>query len=254
MSTLATILTTNYHFNIYTQIALAFFAGLLPVLVWLWFWEHEDKHPEPKTTTFLVFFAGMLSVVSALIFEQFSSKIVTDLTYLFFIWAAIEELIKFAVVYFIVITRAENHEPIDNMMYMIVAALGFSAVENALFIFNPLSAGSHIEALATGNIRFFGATLLHTVASSIIGYAMAITFYRSKKAQALYVTIGVISAIVLHATFNLTIIGLNESFPILPFYGVWVVIVLLRAEDQVRTGDPTLFRRMLYQLSYLGVR
>ncbi len=25
------------------------------------------------------------------------------------------------------------------------------------------------------------------------------------------------------------------------------------AEDRVRTGDPTLFRRMLYQLSYLGI-
>lgn len=28
---------------------------------------------------------------------------------------------------------------------------------------------------------------------------------------------------------------------------------LLCAEDQDRTGDPPLFRRMLYQLSYLGI-
>jgi protease PrsW len=227
MSTLAALLTATYDFPLYLKVFLAFLGGLVPVLIWLWFWEHEDKHPEPKKLIFFAFAAGMLSVLVTLPLEQVVAKTTSNLTILIFTWAALEEGIKFIFAYLVVLIRKENDEPIDSVMYMITVALGFAAIENAFFLFNPIFGEQHIEAIATGNLRFIGATLLHTITSSIIGFAFAFSFYRSNRARALYVFIGVITAIVLHAAFNLSIISFNESVPILPFYAVWFVIVLI---------------------------
>jgi RsiW-degrading membrane proteinase PrsW (M82 family) len=239
MSTLAAILTAHYNFPLWIKIILAFLGGLLPVLLWLWFWEHEDKHPEPKKIVFLAFVGGMIGVVVSLVFESSTAHLFSNFNFTLFIWAAIEELSKFGLAYVLVLRRIENHEPIDSMMYMIATALGFSALENALFLFRPIYLNSNLEALATGNLRFMGATLVHTMASGIIGLGLALTFYRSKRAKRVYVTLGVITAIVLHAFFNLSIIVLNESWPLVPFYVVWIIIVfLLLAFEKVKSLTP----------------
>ncbi|MCC2631244.1 MAG: hypothetical protein K0S38_1053, partial [Candidatus Paceibacter sp.] len=229
MSTLAAILTASYEYPLYIKIIIALMGGVIPILVWLWFWEHEDKYPEPKYLVILAFVAGMLAVFAALFLEAMScSYLLTSgascayvpPTYIFILWAAIEELLKFSFAYVTVLTRIENDEPIDSMMYMITVALGFAALENALFIFTPLSNNESIlNVIISNNQRFIGATLLHTIASGVIGIALALSFYKSKGKRRLYVTIGVITAIVLHAFFNLSIMNLTGSQSILPFYG-----------------------------------
>jgi RsiW-degrading membrane proteinase PrsW (M82 family) len=81
--------------------------------------------------------------------------------------------------------------------------------------------------------------LLHTITSGVIGLSLALTFYRSKKLRFIYVTIGVITAIVLHAFFNLSIMKLTGSHAILPFYAVWVAIVaILLAFEKVKSLKP----------------
>ncbi len=246
MSTIISLLTAQYHFTLFAKIILAFLGGLLPVLIWLWFWEHEDKHPEPKKLIFLAFLGGMIGVALALFIEQSACTVTcigqqpTMLTY--WAWAAIEELLKFGLAYALVLRRIENHEPIDSMMYMITAALGFSAAENALFFFFNSDFNLHgkvLDALVSNNQRFIGATLVHTMASGIIGLTLALSFYRSRRAKIVYVGLGVITATVLHAFFNLSIIVMNESWPLIPFYAVWIIIVfLLLAFEKVKSLTP----------------
>ena len=128
---------------------------------------------------------------------------------------------------------------------MITIALGFSALENALFLLNPLADGSIIDSILTGNLRFLGAMLLHTLSSAAIGLMIAFSFYRSKAIKRLYLLIGIILAIVLHTAFNFLIM-INNSEKILIIFGfVWIgiIAVLILFEKIKRINKPTLFIR-----------
>jgi len=118
------------------------------------------------------------------------------------VWVIVEELMKYAVALALIFWNREVDEPIDMVIYMVVVALGFAALENALFIFNPLIAGDLIGSAMTGGFRFLGATLLHVLASGTVGVFLALAYYRSKIVQVLAGTLGLFIAIVLHALFN----------------------------------------------------
>ena len=68
-------------------------------------------------------------------------------------------------------------ELIDCVIYMITAALGFFGLENALFPISTIQKSGSAEGLATQNLRFIGASLLHVIGSASIGIAMALSFF-----------------------------------------------------------------------------
>ncbi len=110
---------------------------------------------------------------------------------------------------------------------MITIALGFSALENALFIFNPLQSGDTLNSFLTGTFRFVGATLLHVLASATVGIAMAFAYYRRNSVRIAVATIGLCIAIVLHALFNFFIMDANGETVLGVFMFVWMGIILL---------------------------
>ena len=56
-----------------TQFLIAFLAGLIPALFWLWFWLREDNcTPEPKSLIASAFIAGMLIVAVVLPLQKFA--------------------------------------------------------------------------------------------------------------------------------------------------------------------------------------
>jgi RsiW-degrading membrane proteinase PrsW (M82 family) len=79
--------------------------------------------------------------------------------------------------------------------------------------------------MLTGNLRFLGSTLLHAIASGIIGSALGLAFYL-KKLRIPYLLIGLISAICLHSVFNFFIMkGSGENF--LRVFGfLWVIAII----------------------------
>ena len=70
-------------------------------------------------------------------------------------------------------------EPIDAVIYMITVALGFSALENALFLSNLISTSSFAQSIITGNSRFLGATLLHVASSAAVGVMIGLSYYKN---------------------------------------------------------------------------
>ncbi len=227
-----------------TTILFAISGGVIPALIWLFFWLKQDsRNPEPSRLIFLTFFFGMLAAPVALTIQLFINHFFfgnADIDHLFensigvpvagitmiLLWAFIEELSKYLAARNGGLNRDENDEAIDDMIYLITAALGFSAVENALFIFGPLLTGDTELAITTGNLRFIGATLLHVASVSIIGAARAFSHFKSDKVKKIYVFSSFILAVALHTAFNLIIIKSAES-AFLAFSIVWIIIIII---------------------------
>lgn len=205
----------------------SFLGGLIPALFWLWFWLREDAAaPEPKTLIASAFFAGMAVVIPVLFLQKFALENFAD-TPLLFIWVVTEEVLKYSAALIVVLWNKAVDEPIDAIIYMITIALGFSALENALFIFTPFMQGNIAESIVTGNFRFLGATLLHTLASGTVGATMALSYYKSKIKRVLWSTIGLCIAIVLHTLFNFFIIEANGETILTVFLFVWMGVIIL---------------------------
>lgn len=204
--------------------------GIIPALIWLFFWLKEDTHPEPLRLITLAFFGGQAIVFIVLplqrvLYDFFGYIAIHGHTTLFIFWAGIEEVLKFAVAWIVGIRSQENNEPVDALMYMIIVALGFVALENTLFLIDPLHTKDLVETLITGNLRFIGASLVHVLSSAAVGVTLAFAFYKPRRTQILYGICGVILATTLHAYFNLFIMKQNESNLFLMFGFVWIGIV-----------------------------
>lgn len=206
--------------------AIALLGGVLPALIWLFFWLLEDRcEPEPKRFIFFVFVGGMLSVFVALKLELLASNYIKGVP-LIFTWAAIEEFAKFGVAYFLALRWSVFDEPLDAIIYLVTAALGFSALENTLFLIHPIDSGDVLKSVITGDLRFVGASLLHTLASATIGISIALSFAKPAVERRLYAFVGVILAVALHTLFNFFILRSGfATFWI--FLLVWLGIVAL---------------------------
>ncbi|MCA9360668.1 PrsW family intramembrane metalloprotease [Candidatus Nomurabacteria bacterium] len=210
-----------------TNFAIAFLAGLIPALFWVWFWLREDANkPEPYFLIAIAFIAGMAVVPIALPLQKVAVDLYVDFDVMI-IWVAIEEMMKYAAALALIFWNREVDEPIDMVIYMVVLALGFAALENALFIFNPLDAGDYFNSALTGGFRFMGATLLHVLASGTVGVFLALTYYRSKLTQVIAGTFGLFMAIVLHALFNFFIMDASGGTILIVFLFVWMGIIIL---------------------------
>lgn len=180
--------------------------GLLPSIAWLIFYLSEDKHPEPKKTLFYAFVAGGVSTFIVLALQTITNKVAigggiqehSPLS--FFILGGLEEIFKFMAVYIVISKRPEFDEPIDAMIYMITAALGFAAVENVAAAYTS----SIPSILETTTLRFFGATLLHTLSSGLVGYYWAKSILKNNSKKILI--FGIFFGTSLHAVFNYLII------------------------------------------------
>ncbi len=205
-------------------IALA--AGFVPALIWMVFWLYEDKRrPEPRHMIIRTFLLGMLCVLLVLPLEKLAVDAGIPVSFgLFFIWAGIEEIVKFALALLFVLRHSAVDEPIDIPIYMISIALGFAALENTLFLLSPINDGKLLESIVTGNLRFVGASLIHVLSSAIIGGALAFAFYRETWDKIWFGLIGVILAISLHAVFNFLIITTGAGRVLTVFLCVWVAM------------------------------
>ncbi len=132
------------------------------------------------------------------------------LLYIFLGVAAIEEIAKYLVVRIKVLKDPEFDEPLDVTLYMIIAALGFAAVENILVLFFPEKPLLIQEASVITAIRFVGATFLHALASGTLGYFLARSFFTPEQKRKL-LFVGFSLAIILHGLFNLSIIKIGEG-------------------------------------------
>ncbi len=232
------------------------FFGLIPSILWLIFYLRKDAHPEPNRMIIKIFLYGILIAIVALTVEVeaelFGSLLVdyNHFLYSFFSYfpslkhilywiigvAFVEEFLKYLVVKKKVLSNPEFDEPTDAIIYMIVAALGFAALENISFIAFPAKGVFNaIQMINTISFRFITATFLHALCSGLIGFFIALSILKTERRWQLTYA-GLAIASILHGAYDFSIMKLsknnNENF----YYFYFIVIILILLTVSVSFG------------------
>lgn len=204
--------------NVFVMLAAAF----TPALVWLFFFLREDLHPEPRKLIAKLFIAGALASIPVFLLQSGAEwLLVGRFTALVVVLALIEEVFKFLAAYAIVRKNPAFDEPIDAMVYMVAASLGFATVENVFVTGSGFSLSASLGSFFLGGgaltaltFRFVGATLLHALSSVLVGYfwARGWTLHRVPS----FVVRGIVVATAVHAIFNFLIYRFQEVNLIVP--------------------------------------
>jgi len=176
-----------------------------------------------------VFFLGMafafLAIILEILFRKLNFK---NLSYGFLLnifigGALIEEYVKYLTVKVSVLKNSELDEPVDLMLYMIISALGFAALENILKITELHPYLEIADVLGITIVRFISATFLHALCSGILGYFLALSFFDLKNRKKLFL-MGLIGTVGLHGLYNLSIMRI-EGF--LKIYLIILILIIL---------------------------
>ncbi len=188
--------------------------SFLPSIAWLLFFLQEDRHPEPAKMLLKVFFWGMIAPLPVIaisfpiniwLIKIGASPFLISFVMIVAVAAITEEIAKYLVVRQTVLKSPECDEPLDLMIYAITAALGFAALENIVFLFPMEFPFSRGVMMIESYFRFISGTFLHALVAGVMGYFIALSVYYTKR-RLLLVFTGLSLAIVLHATYNFSII------------------------------------------------
>ena len=166
-----------------------------------------------------VFFLGMAATLPAALIELgFAEKLselslppfFLEILYVFIGVALVEEAVKYLVVKKRVLKDPEFDEPLDVMLYMVIAALGFAALENLLVLFPLLNPFQLFETVVVSSFRFVGATFLHALCSGLLGYFLALSFFNPKNRFKM-LGLGLFTVMLLHGLYNFSIMKIEGN-------------------------------------------
>ena len=198
---------------------LLFLFALTPSLIWLSFYLRKDRHPEPNRMVIKIFLFGALITIPAIFVENslegFLSSFFDPKTFIFlalyyvFAVALVEELLKYIVVRMGALSDSALDEPLDVMLYMVISALGFAALENILLIFKLIADHSLPDIFFVNILRFGEAILLHALMSALWGYFIILSQKHENKRR-LFFWSGLAIAVILHGLFDVYITTLGS--------------------------------------------
>ncbi len=185
-----------------------------------------------------VFILGMIAALAAILlekgaallyasFQDYNPRLVFIL-YIFIGIAFVEEFMKYLVIKFSVLKNPEMDEPLDILIYMITGALGFVALENLFLFLNPspfLIAPSFQEILFMSVLRMLTATLFHALCSGILGYFIALSFYKVARKSSLMIS-GIVFLTLLHGLYDFSIMDVEGT---LLKYGTIIILLVSMA-------------------------
>ena len=176
---------------------------IVPSLLILIYFFLSDKFKEPKGTIALVFGLGVLICLPAGIINEFMevnfSNIFSErLLYSFLGPAWGEEILKFLILYTIVLKRNEFNEPMDGIVYGVVASLGFATYENYDYVFR-LAETWNINPAQMALWRSYSAVPMHGLNGCIMGFYFGkYAFTADKK----YLVLSLLIPFLLHGFYN----------------------------------------------------
>ncbi len=191
----------------------AILLSAVPAFLWMAYFYGQDRHePEPKHYVFGVFLVGAFisGPLSAFVIEEVMH--VGDPTSLdrfgadrlvraFLVVGVAQEICKYLAVRYTIYLSQEFDEPMDGVIYMTAAGIGFATYENIDY-FRDLD---RQVLLATAAASAVVTTLAHACFAGVLGYALGRAKFSSASPvrRALVLLVGLVVAAALNGQFQM---------------------------------------------------
>jgi len=200
---------------------------IVPSLIILFYFFISDKFKEPRGTIALVFALGVLvcfpaGIINNFMIENFADIASEDLTHSFLAPAWSEEILKFLILYTIVLKRNEFNEPMDGIVYGVVASLGFATYENYDYVFR-LAETWDIAPSQMAIWRSYSAVPMHGLNGCIMGFYFGKYAFTAEKK---YLVLSLLAPFLLHGFYNF--LGHPFHYSIL---GIMIIYALILHSD-----------------------
>jgi len=202
---------------------------IIPSLALLLYFVLSDKFKEPKLTVLAVFFLGYLICLPAGTLNDFSYKLLEDgtelskrLGYSFLGPAWCEELLKFSILYLIVLRRNEFNEPMDGIVYGVAVSLGFATYENYDYVFR-LAEQWDLVPMDLAIWRSYSAIPMHGLNGCLMGFYFGKYAFTAEKK---YLVLSLLAPFLLHGFYNF--LGHPFHYSIL---GIMIIYALILHSD-----------------------
>ncbi|HEY8925353.1 MAG TPA: PrsW family glutamic-type intramembrane protease [Polyangia bacterium] len=185
--------------------------ALIPALLWMVYFYLRDIHePEPTHYVIGVFLLGALVAaplagwITDALFKVPSWGALprwglTEAVAAFLVLAPAQEMSKYLVVRYTVYLSAEFDEPMDGIVYMSAAGLGFATAWNIV----QMTRAPQL-ALTTAAINAVTTTLAHASLSGVVGFAMGRAKFIGREGhQTRVLALGLGAAVVLSGLFTM---------------------------------------------------
>ena len=226
-----------------TTICYAALGGMVPTFLWLWFWlTEEDDHAEPAGLVVLTFIGGAIGVLILLPLKPLVQSLSMSPQHVTVLYAFLEECVKYGIVSLVAFNSGAITRATDYAIFLVTGALGFSALENTLYLIKPIAANTDIGLiLITGNMRFLGATVLHSISVALVGVLIGLGYTGLRSLRTLYTMIGLVLATGLHTVFNYFIMQDTRQSTIIAISGVWIVaVIVILLFDRLRSLEANI--------------
>ena len=154
-----------------------FIAALAPTVICAIYIYIRDKYEkEPLRLLFLGVFFGILIATPIVHTENFitlfmpNTGVIGEAFYMSFAVASfVEEIFKYAVLFFLVWHNNNFNEKFDGIVYGVFVSLGFAGIENILYVFHE-----DLGGMNTAVMRAIFSVPAHTLFGVFMGYYFAL--------------------------------------------------------------------------------
>jgi RsiW-degrading membrane proteinase PrsW (M82 family) len=214
--------------------AVLLFRAAGPILggaiLWLQYFDLKDSlRREPRRMLVFGFFlggvaaalaSGAYDILAQLGYPGPEDGPAAQLAYFVGVVGPIEEGAKFAVAWAVLFRTRWFDEPIDGLVYAATVAIGFAALENALY-------ATHVDGL-TQVARAATTPLTHSVFSALWGFGSGHALLVEKRPlrRALWLALPLVAAAVTHGAYDAAVVTLERPWlASLLVLAVWAFVI-----------------------------
>jgi RsiW-degrading membrane proteinase PrsW (M82 family) len=185
-------------------------SAVAPSLLLGWYFHKRDLYPEPGRVLWATFGLGVLTVALVLpvellmgaVMERIEGAVGRGAADAFLVAALPEETLKLLVLLGYSYRHRSFNEPMDGIIYGVMASLGFATLENALYVMDG--------GLGTALMRAFTSVPSHATWGAVMGYFVGRARFAPAGRLGLIFS-GFFTAVTLHGLYDFPLLSLDAA-------------------------------------------